>query len=491
MRIVGKRFHLASMTYRDNEVDENSFVIHFSAAPPAVSKYSQRADDESLPQLQPTPAVAGVRRSADEPAPAPRSKKIARPAAKTTTATHPSTVGTADDSKTSTVSSPATVIRQRPVADTGDEAPTKRPRTAMSDEDAKSNVPQCEEAPTPEKVAHSKAKIDLQKTLRLFRTARDHVRSASAALENARASGIASSKKMDVLQRRHNAKEKKYKKQEALLKVAQLKVFDTARLAEPQRVLENRERVKTALRVNFDNLYNLLLKDISQCLPKQGHIVNLFSVFDIRQIPSGSAAQKVWFSSNTRSLRDIFHHFERKNILALQEHPHGARLAPQTNINLWPVGATADQLLLEVRRMLPTLARFGNIVSGHSGRSNKPAMTANEVRMHFEAGAESRLSTDDSVTLADAFQNILLLHSSSEPLACRAIKFMLTYSDNSAGPERIFSLTNAVKTRSRAHLTHMLLQDTLQICANPLPFEEVNAISAIRNERSVQITNEP
>ncbi len=68
---------------------------------------------------------------------------------------------------------------------------------------------------------------------------------------------------------------------------------------------------------------------------------------------------------------------------------------------------------------------------------------------------------------------------------------MLVYSDNSAGPERQFSLMSLLKTQARARMTHQMLQAEMHINTNALGFHGIDVNQALERASSIKLVNEP
>jgi hypothetical protein len=79
----------------------------------------------------------------------------------------------------------------------------------------------------------------------------------------------------------------------------------------------------------------------------------------------------------------------------------------------------------------------------------------------------------------DVYQEFLLKHPEKIEL-CRLIKMMLCFSTNSAGPERLFSLQNRLKTKSRNRMSDLTLNDAMHIVANSVSQSRMDFVAAAK-----------
>lgn len=236
------------------------------------------------------------------------------------------------------------------------------------------------------------------------------------------------------------------------------------------------ENFKKKLKSDRDEIYSVLMASCKTFYPTEDSIFYHFRIFNILSIPSRN--HRDYILKCRESIRFLFKFFSDKTVLVVRE----STLKTEKK-NLFD-GCTEGELFREFATGIPELHSYQPRLS--AAARNKACKISGALVPDFSKEEEEQKSNESGqqqanelYTHADVYEEFLVRHADLPTLSL-LIRVMLCFSTNSAGPERMFSLQNRIKTKARNRLSDLTLNDEMHIVANNVPQMEMDFMRAAK-----------
>jgi len=241
------------------------------------------------------------------------------------------------------------------------------------------------------------------------------------------------------------------------------------------------ETLKRSLQKERDEFFAALHANVLQSQPEAGGIIDNWQAFNLELVPPVSD-QAYYFSKVNERLKRIYKHFCDKTVVSY--HHSSGLAATFQHQRLIARDYSLINFETSFRHMLPVMFDCGELIRGQSGVARIYSFGSHSFTVEQD---EKEVFSDSygqvlnvKYTHAACWARILREYTSMEPVFCDIVRMMLTYQDNNAGPERVFSQLNHIKSVHRAVMKNCILNDMLHLRINTLPRKSADYVRVAR-----------